>query len=173
MKHLLLLIFFLQLIFNNSLIAQNDSLKNTKYYSQSGNFKINFPGIPVESQFGQHTLIGDIYSYTFIFQDTGRAVYYVIYSEYPNGLKPDTSAFLESIKKGYLGSLTILKEENKKIKLNGYNGLYYKANSSDLYVVKTDYWINQRLYQVYIERTDRYPTEKEVTEFINSFELVK
>jgi hypothetical protein len=57
--------------------------------------------------------------------------------------------------------------------LQGNTGIFFKAKSSLYCVVMKDFIVGNRLYQFGIMRQDRYPTDKEVNAFHNSFEIVK
>lgn len=79
--------------------------------------------------------------------------------------------FLENVKGGFIGSLGITVDDEKTIFISGNEGLYFKASGSGYFCVMKDYIVENRLYQIGILRSDRYPTDYEVSSFIDSFQL--
>ncbi len=151
---------------------------NNPYTSESGNFKINFPGTPEVANEKVPTEVGDIQMYTFMYEKSITEAYMVAYSDYPSALVEASNPkdLLQGGKDGALSSLAIDDlDEEKDISINGYPGLYFKGKSTSntYHVVYEVYMVENRLYQVAILRDGTYPDNDNVKDFIKTFRLLK
>ena len=101
--------------------------------------------------------------------------YMVAYSDYPASAVKDsnTDEMLENAMGGFVGQLGITIEKQEKITMGDAKGISFKGTGNGVFTVMKDYLVDNRLYQIGILRSDRYPTDEEVNNFINSFKLVK
>ena len=85
--------------------------------------------------------------------------------------KTGSQALPENVKEGFIGKLGINVVEEKEISINNYVGIYFKASGNGLFCVIKNYIVNNRLYQIGILRSDRYPSDYEIRSYIDSFKL--
>lgn len=145
-----------------------------KFVSASGNFRITFPAQPTVSEPSKvPTAIGDIYMYSIMYESEDAA-FMVAYSDYPKDkvAGADKSEMLQGAKNGFTNNLGITVDFEREITLSGHKGIYFKASGNDYFAVMKDFMVANRLYQVGILKAGAYPTEKEINEFINTFELI-
>lgn len=135
-------------------------------------FKINFPGEPSEKEQDVETAVGPITMYSLMYEGYNSA-YMLAYSDYPSSFIKDGNKadLLDNAKGGFIGSLGIEVTYERKISIKGHPGIYFKAEGSGYYCVMKDYLVNNRLYQIGILRADRFPTNKEIDDYINTFSL--
>jgi hypothetical protein len=150
-------------------------LKTTKFSSKVGNFSITFPGKPINASTPfLTTTTGEISMYMYAYQ-TSDKVFLVAYSDMPDLVISSANAkdLLKAGEDSDLGGLT--PDEEKENTYNGYTGLFYKVNKSDLgeYLVSQIYFVENRLYQIKMISTEGYPTDAEVDAFIGTFKLLK
>lgn len=144
------------------------------FTSEDKSFKIKFPGNPQLTKEPVETELGKIEMYTYMYEHSATKVYMVAYSDYPKAAieAGDKDMMLDGAKSGFLKKLSLKIDEEKDIEIDGNQGLYFKAQGSGFYAVMKDYLVENRLYQVGILSQGSYPSDKEIDEFLNSFELL-
>lgn len=148
--------------------------KNYNYFEEDPAFRINFNGEhPSKEVSPVETAIGTINMTTYMVEDGSSIVYMVAISDYPEeymGLATDDD-LLKSVKEGYVGNMNLNVTTEKQVSHKGNNGIYFEASGGGYYTEVADYLVENRLYQIAILRTDRASTQKEIQDFIFSFEL--
>ena len=161
---------------NNEETAEvnTNNVKAETFTSEDGSFKINFPGKPSKDESPVQTELGNLEMVTYMYEE-GMSAYMVAYSDYPEAAIKASEPYelLEGAKGGYLGNigLTVTKENNKS-ELDGVPGIYFEAEGGGYYTAVQDYLLENRLYQIAILRLDRAPNQKEIDDFIKSFEFL-
>ena len=173
MKQSIIILLFATLFLMSSCGIFKGGKKN-KFYSEKGKFKIYFYEEPEISNESVNTELGNIEMHTFMHQD-GEGVYMVAFSDYPKALMAlsNPEDLLDGAIKGFTGKMGMKITKQKNNKLDNNTGLYFEAKGGGYYAAVQDYIVKNRLYQIAILRSDREPTEKEINDFINSFEFVQ
>lgn len=151
------------------------SLESTKYTSPDGTFKINFPGTPtVESQ-NVPTEVGNIEMKSFTYEKSATEAYMVALSDYPSDIVAASSpdSLLQGAKEGALSSQGATLEFEEKITLDGNPGYFFKAKKDSYYMCYKIFLKNNRLFQILMLRDGSYPSQEDITGFIDSFEFTK
>ncbi len=146
------------------------------YKSEDGNFSIMFPGTPEQSFEQVPTEVGDIGMTTLMYEESVTKVYMVAYADYPSELveASDPDVLIQAAKDGALSSQQMNNlDEETDISINGYTGLYFKANNGQYYISYKIYLVNNRLYQIGILRDGSYATLEDEAAFLDSFTLLK
>ena len=169
---------FSMVLFSQSKDTPAASATETKsetknFFEQDANFRICFKGEPTTNVQAIETAVGEINMVTYMYEESAEAVFMVAYSEYPaeHIAANDSKVLLENAKDGFLGSLLLTLVNEEKISINNYPGILLKAGSGTYYSIAADYLVGDILYQVAILRSDRYPTQTEIDNFIGTFEL--
>jgi len=167
---------------NESVTNTNNETANANsdeglFSDAEGNFKIRFPVAPTRSSQPITTDVGEITMVSFMYEQGDEAAYMLAYSDYPKTAieGSNTQELLKNAMNGFVNSLQVNIEKEELISLGKSKGIYFtgKNATGDLYVIMKDYLVGNRLYQIGILQSNRYPTEKEVNDFINSFKLIK
>jgi len=171
----IILIFAISLFFVSSCGIMNKTNNKDYFTSHDENFKVNFPGTPSKEESNVETDAGTIPMVTYMYEGSNSA-YMIACADYPMEIIKASELYelLEGAKGGYLGNLglTVTKENNKS-DLDGVPGVYFEAEGGGYYTVVQDYLLENRLYQIAILRLDRAPTQKEINDFIKSFEFLE
>lgn len=156
--------------------GKNEQIITNKktYYSQDGHFEINFPGEPTVSTEVIPTEIGDLDMKMFMYEKNIFEAYIVTYTTYPEELinGTDPMEMLESSKKGVLENIQATPISEKQFELEGYNGIYFKANGNNVYVHYKMLMIKNRLFQILVQKDGKFAEEKEALDFLDSFKIV-
>lgn len=150
----------------------NTASAQVNYSSAIGGFNASLPCMPHERKQAEPSGITAWYYNC----NSGSTRYLIIVTDYPSGQadKSKIADILQKIKTSFTNSLRINKiTDESPVTKNGYEGVYYKGESTDIFFVKHDYLVENRLYQIAIVRQDRYPTTEEIDSFITSFEIVR
>ncbi|MBN2756820.1 MAG: hypothetical protein JXR51_06540 [Bacteroidales bacterium] len=178
----ILFLFFSNKLFNNnSTYNLNSDKQNStiilqkKYYSPEGDFKIMFPGEPTVKKSDVPTEVGTIKMYQYMYEQTPTKIYMVAFSDYPSKYMEASKSYemLQNAKGGFINSLKITVKEENAVKIRNHPGIMFKASDDGIYVVMRDYLVNNRLFQIGIMQQDYQISEKDIEDFIYSFELVK
>ncbi|MCS6795891.1 MAG: hypothetical protein RMJ97_04855 [Raineya sp.] len=188
MKHCLL--FFLLLNFwacKNQQNPQKSSKDTTKQISkiqpdttqqptpahfeiEENEFVIHFPAMPLRVE---DTTDRDVEYSVQIGDSVNYLLYYRDYKE-STIQKMGAKKFLQNQEKQVIDKLGFPKEEifeNKEIELEGFPGISLKAGSKkNTFLIYRIFLVGNRLYQLGISHTKRFPTEEE-QKFFESFKL--
>ncbi|MCF8233346.1 MAG: hypothetical protein K9G67_04205 [Bacteroidales bacterium] len=175
MKHNMIItsiIFSLILLFNTTASSQ----EGYSYTDPTQQFRIEFPGEPETDRSTVPTEVGDIIMHTVMYEESLDKVYLLAYSDYPKELieLSDPVVLLESAQQGSMSNLgTNELNLNEEIVFEGFPGLYYEAQSEDLYVAYKIILVENRLYQMAILQQGMPLDEADVKSFMDSFKLFK
>lgn len=173
----LISIFFLfgNISFDNNDIKNDNNPLQKKYHGVEGNFKIMFPGVPKKNISDVPTDLGTIKMYQYMYEASQTKVYMVAFSDYPPKYMQASKSMelLQNAKNGFISSLKIKVTEENSIKIGNHPGIMFKASANGWYAVMRDYLIDNRLFQIGIMQEGSEISEKDIEDFIYSFELVK
>lgn len=167
-KVVIFLILFLSV--NTLLIAQKP------YISKEGKFTIAFAKAPEVSSTPVETAVGTIDMYMFTHEESTAAANMLAYCDYPLSMVNENEPYLtlQNAVDGFISDLQLTVEKTEKLKFGkSYSAIQVKAKSDVFFVVLKDIMVKNRLYQIAIMRSDRYPTEAEIKKFIGSFALTQ
>lgn len=144
---------------------------------ETKDFAINFPGDGVEkSSKVVETDIGQTKLVFHMYEKNPSEVYMVGENQYDIESIQDSDPWilLEGGRDGSLESLEINKvETEERGKLDGYPELTFRAHNDSYYVVYRLILVDATLFQVAILKEKSYPSEREISDFLDSFELSK
>ena len=168
--------FITSIIIGTSLFidTQTFSQETNAYTDPSQQFQIEFPGEPETNKRTVPTEAGDIVMHTVMYEESPEKVFMLAYSNYPKELieYSDPEVLLKSAQEGSMSNLgTSELSVNEKITYKGYSGLYYEAQSEELYVAYKIILVDNRLYQLAILQQSSPLNESEVTNYMESFRL--
>jgi len=169
-----ILIYIIGILFLFGSPSTENSTLQKKYYGIEGDFKIMFPGIPKKAVSDVPTDLGTIKMYQYLYEASQSKVYIVGFSDYPEQYMQASKSMelLENAKIGFINNLQIKVTEENSIKIGNHPGIMFRASGNGWFVVMRDYLVNNRLFQIGILQ-DTEVSEKDVEDFIYSFELVK
>ena len=158
-------------------LSENEE-KPVLYTSEDGKFSVNFSGAsPVQNSTNVPTDLGDIEMVSFIHEKSATEAYMVTYSDYPSDYVNSAEGgeeLLDAAKDGALRNLGIkTTEEEKKITLDSYPGLFFTGNNGQYFITYKIYLVGSRLYQVAILRDGSHATKNSIDTFMDSFSLLK
>ncbi len=156
-----------------NLEVNTTEVKDELFTSDDGSFKINFHKKPKKSIEAVDTDAGKIDMVTYMCEEE-MFICMVAYSDYPSSITDATEpyALLEKGKGGFIGNMGLeITKENNKSDLGEVPGIYFEAAGNGYFSVAQEFLQGNRLYQIAILRGDRAPNEKEIDEFVKSFEL--
>jgi hypothetical protein len=145
-----------------------------KFFSQDGQFKIQFEQEP--SAFSQDIPYegGEIRMNSFIYEKGINLIYCVSYADYPENFMKDkvSEDFLQQLLVNYIDAQKAGLESQKQISVNTFPGIYFKASNSDTFVFGEYILKKNRLYQLTVTKEGGYHNEAEVNSFFQSLELL-
>ena len=152
--------------------------KTELFTSADGKFSVNFFGASlVQNSTNVPTDLGDIEMVSFIYEKSVTEAYMVTYSDYPSAYVNSAEGgeeLLDAAKDGALRNLGIkTTESERKIKMDGYPGLFFTGNNGQYFITYKIYLVGSRLYQVAILRDGSYALQNSIDTFMNSFSLLK
>jgi len=137
--------------------------------SENGKFKIVFPGEYTYQTEKIDTDAGLVDMHMYMYEDEYSA-YLISYSDYPDTFDESlVSESLQGAKDGFIENLQLEETYSLEIRMNGYPGLYYKAEGGDYYAIMYVILRDNRLYQVGVLQQYSYADP----EFLESFKLLK
>ncbi len=144
--------------------------------SEEGNFIVNFPGEPTKKAIRLPIRDGselDVVTYNYISADS-NIVYLLSYNNIPDYASSNPDSILDKAKIGPAQRMRTSIVEEKKLKLQGFPGLYFKGLGLDIAMVYYIYIVKDRMYQLAIlNKIPREPEEAEIKSFMGSFKLLK
>ncbi|HXC06728.1 MAG TPA: hypothetical protein VNZ86_18350 [Bacteroidia bacterium] len=146
-----------------------------KYTSKDGKFSVNFTAEPTVTDKTIQTAVGNIELHMFMMEKSATEAYVVGYSDYPSDLMKDSNrdSVLNGAKNGVVTNVNASITEEKKIKIEGNDGLFFKANSPQYYLTYKLFVVGNRLYQIGIMRDGSNASEESIKNFFETFELTK
>jgi hypothetical protein len=158
---------------NTGTVPVTETQTVEKYKSQDGKFKIRFPEEPTVSIEKIPTEAGEIDMTLFMYEKSRQEAYMVSYCDYPQEKIQGTGPkeMLNSSKLGVLQNIDARLTDEKDIMLGKFPGIYFKANSTELYMVYKMFMVDNRLFQIAIMKEGTYPDNGDAGEFLDSFEL--
>lgn len=159
----------------SQLDSLSKTLESTKYTSPDGSFKINFPGTPTVASENVPTEVGNIEMKSFTYEKSVTEAYMVALSDYPSELVAASSpdSLLQGAKEGALSSQGATLESEEKITLDGNPGYFFKAKKDSYHMCYKIFLKENRLFQILMLRDGSYPSQEDITGFIDSFEFTK
>lgn len=145
------------------------------YLAKSSAFKIDFSGEPKVVNEVVETESGDIPVAYYVDEADGGVTYMVTYSAYPDEVfkSLNKEGILEGAIQGGLNAWGIeTPKESNEISLNGYKGLYYRADNAKNFVVGSLYLVQNKLYQIVVVSEGAYVSDELANGFISSFQLL-
>lgn len=186
MKNIKIFLFLLVTIFTLSacgsanVVNYDGSLDNMQadlYVAKNSGFKIDFPGEPKVLNEAVPTEGGDVNVTYYVSEKEGDGVAYMVtYSKYPQELFDtlDKTNLLENGLKGGLSLWNIQAPvEAQDITIDGYKGLYYRADNGQNFVIANLYLVDNALYQVVVISEKAYVPDNLVNKFMSSFALLR
>lgn len=161
---------------NDENVADNTNTvkEEEAFTSDDGSFKINFPKKPKKAVAPVETEAGKVDMTTYMYEEEAFA-YMVAYTDYPSLIIDATEPYslLEKGKDGFIATMALeITKENSKSDLGDVPGIYFEAAGNGYFSVAQEFLVENRLYQIAILRGDRAPNEKEIKEFVKSFEFL-
>ncbi len=146
-----------------------------KYTNKDGKFAIHFAGEPQVTDKNIPTAVGNIELHMFMYEKSATEVYVVGYSDYPSELMKESNrdSVLNGAKNGVVTNVKAAITEEKKIKIEGNDGLFFKANSDQYYLTYKLFIAGNRLYQIGMMRDGSPVNEDGMKDFFDTFELTK
>ncbi|MFI5149500.1 MAG: hypothetical protein ACHQRM_07170 [Bacteroidia bacterium] len=146
-----------------------------KYTSKDGRFAINFPAEPKVSHDTVQTEIGVLEFHMFMLEKSVTETYLAAYSDYPSEFVKESNrdSLLNAGKKGVLLKLNGKITEEKKMKIEGNDGLLFKAVAGQVNLTYKMFIVGNRLYQIGILYDGSPVSEESIKEFFDTFELTK
>lgn len=147
------------------------------YVAKNSGFKIDFPDEPRVFDEAVPTERGDVNVTYYVSEKEGDSVAYMVtYSEYSRELF-DTLDKEDMLENGVKGGLSLWKIdvplESQEISLDGYKGLYYRADNGENFVIASIYLVDNKLYQIVVISEKAYASNDLTTKFMNSFALLR
>jgi len=156
-------------------------LEDGHFASAMGGFSAWFPEQPqvisVPNQIGDFKVNNNI----FIYSPDSSLRYYVSYLDFPQDsldaleVQRDLLIGARNVSLVSLGRAKIVEEED--IKYKNYDGISYRALSyfqkNESYIASKIYLVKNRIYNLAIFKVFSPPTEEQVTQFLDSFELLE
>jgi hypothetical protein len=148
--------------------------KSWQPVSENG-FTVSMPGAPTKGQQSTPTAVGDITAYTYSVEFRNEA-FTVAYNDYPASAverMTDTEKLLDGGRTGAISNLNGTLTEEHPVKLAGYTGREFTADSTEKGATVTDriFWVPPRLYQVIYTRRKGEPLTADGKKFLDSFSL--
>ena len=156
-------------------VLVDEVVADNKFYSEDGNFKVNFSGTPEMTKEDIDSEFGNIEMFMFVYEKSITEAEMIAYSDYPSALvkQSSTDQMLQNAKGGSVNSLDAVISEEKNLEFNGYKAIQFRADNAQFYVDYLIFLVNNRLFQIAIMRDGSYATKENADKFFNSFELVK
>lgn len=177
-KILISLLSFFLITISYAKSQTGSSNKVAKYVSNTGKFKIQFP-VSNPTTNNQDINLGENLNstlYTFSYESS-TVLYMVSYNDYPQEIMKnlDVKESLNGAEKGFNKSmeLTSYQKSNINIEKNRkkYSGIFYKSSGKGKYVAVKVFLIENRLYQLAIMNMEGVVAQKDINDFLNSFEI--
>jgi len=142
--------------------------------SENG-FTVSMPGTPTKGQQSTPTAVGDITAYTYTVEFRNEA-FTVAFNDYPPtavARLTDTDKLLDGGRTGAISNINGTLTEEHAVKLAGYSGKEFSADSAEKGATVTDriFWVPPRLYQVIYTRRKGGPLAGDGQKFLDSFSL--
>jgi len=152
--------------------TQSKTSSTSNYFNDDPFFRINFKSQPTKTANDIETAVGTVKMVTYMVEEPTVA-YMIAYSTYPSNhiTANNTQTMLDNAVGGFIGNLQMTLIDQKEISLQGNKGVLFKASSDLYYAIVADYLVNNTLFQIGIMRSDGFPTQNEVNDFIYTFEL--
>ena len=148
---------------------------STLHRYETDDFAINFPGDEVEvSSSTVDTDIGPTKLVFHMYEKSASEAYMVGESHYDSEAIKDGDPWvlMNGGRDGALESLEIKKAESEERgQVDGYPELTFRAHNDTYYVVYRLILVENVLFQVAVLATEEYPSDKELEDFLDSFEL--
>jgi hypothetical protein len=133
-------------------------------------FSITFPYEPSKEVKDIETEnAGTVQLTTYMYEDSTTA-WMIAYSEYPADYMQQ-EGLLDNAENGFISSLEMEVTDEWAITRDQYNGICFYAEGSSTYCIVKDYIVGNRLYQIAILQSDFYPSQVDIDQFVNSFNL--
>ena len=145
---------------------------NNKFFNDDPLFRIKFKSEPTRTENEIETDVGIVKMVTYMVEEP-TVVYMVAYSTYPSNhiSNMNNKTMLDNAVSGFVGNLGMTLNNQNEIFLNNYQGILFSASSDVYYATVADYLVKNTLFQIGIMSSDRFPSQKEVDNFIYSFQL--
>jgi hypothetical protein len=145
-----------------------------KYQSNEGKFKVAFLGNPSEKKTNVTTYYGNVPQHQYVNEINNKLAYIVSTSDYDDAAiqKNGAERIIENAMNGFVKTLKLTIDKNDAL-TGEYPGNVFRAKSESIYLILKQVVVGNRLYQIGSISKGAYPDEKEVTNFVNSFEIIK
>lgn len=179
---------FLNLIVIGSIVcmlsscAQSD-LKWQKYTAGDGSFSISMPENYIKTEKRENTVFGrQVVHYIFwkpsVFALDKFKLFQITYTDCPRGFTSDTltlGALLDRSITERKKDFTEIDVESQNVDVSGYRGraFIYDAPSDNVITIVKQCIANNRLYDISIIAKRNYPTNIELGNFFNSFQVLR